>query len=262
MSDDPKGRFVWYDLMTTDPDAAQTFYSAVVGWGTDQWQGPNEGLPPYTMWMVGEHSIGGVMELSPEAIEQGAPPHWISYIAVPDADAAVARAQELGGTVLMPAFDIPTVGRFAVVADPSGAVFAPFKPEGEAPGSEGMAPVGQFSWNELMTDDHEAAFSFYADLFGWEKGEAMDMGDAGIYQLFGRGGMPMGGIMNKPPEMPMGAWNHYVRVDDIESAVERVSANGGTVMHGPMDVPGGDRVAVCQDPQGAVFSLHFVAAPA
>lgn len=264
MSEVPKGRFVWYDLMTTDTGAAVDFYSAVAGWGTDDWKGPAEGMPPYKMWTANGKPLGGLMELPEQAKQGGAPPHWLAYIAVADVDATVTRAKELGGAVYMEAKDIPTVGRFAVLADPAGGVFAAFKPENDSPGTDGPPPVGEFSWHELLTNDYEAAFSFYADLFGWDKGEAMDMGEAGIYQLFARGGseMPLGGIMNKPPEMPAGAWNYYVRVDDLDAALGRVSGNGGTVIYGPMEVPGGDRVATCQDPQGAVFSLHYVAAQA
>ncbi len=262
MSEVPKGRFVWYDLMTTDPAAATDFYAKVAGWGTQEWTESGEGMPPYKMWTVNGNPFGGLMELPEEARQGGAPPHWLAYIAVSDVDATAARAKELGGSVHMEAQDIPNVGRFAVIADPAGAVFAAFTPANDSPPKDGQANVGEFSWHELLTHDHGAAFSFYADLFGWVKGDAMDMGEAGIYQLFGHGEAPIGGMMNKPPEMPVGAWNYYVRVDDIDAALGRVSGNGGTVLHGPMEVPGGDRVATCQDAQGAVFSLHYVAASA
>ena len=262
MSEAPMGRFVWYDLMTTDPAAAAEFYTTVAGWGTDTWDGPVEGMPPYKLFTANGNSFGGLMELSAAAREAGAPPHWLAYIAVSDVDATVERATELGGALLMGPQDIPTVGRFAVLADPAGAVFAAFTPENDAPGHDGPANLGEISWHELMTGNCDEAFEFYAALFGWDKGEAVDMGEAGIYQMFDRGGRPLGGIMNKPPEMPAGAWNYYVRIDDLDAAVGRVSGNGGTVMHGPMEVPGGDRVAVCQDPQGAVFALHYVSADA
>lgn len=262
MSDLPAGKFVWYELMTTDPDAAVPFYKEVLGWGTETWQGPSEGMPPYKMWMVGEGPIGGVMELPEQARAAGAPPHWLAYVAVEDADSIVAKAKGLGATVHVPPQDIPEVGRFAVLADPSGAVFALLQPSGDAPGHDGQPKVGEFSWHELMADNHAEALEFYQELFGWEKHDTMDMGEAGIYQLFGRGGVPAGGMMNKPPEMPMGAWNVYARVTDVDEAASRVSAGGGTVLHGPMEVPGGDRVAVCQDPQGAVFSIHQVNAEA
>ena len=262
MSETPRGKFVWYDLMTTDKAAATEFYTSVLGWGTEQWGEATPDMPPYDMWTVDGKPMGGVMPLPEEAKSAGAPPHWIAYIAVPDCDATVAKANELGGKTLMPAMDMPEVGRFAVLSDPSGAVFAAFTPANEAPGVDGQPKVGEFSWHELLTNDYSAALEFYQELFGWEKQDAMDMGEAGIYQLFGRDSVPAGGIMNKPPEMPVGAWNYYARVDDLDAAAARVTEHGGTLMFGPMEVPGGDRVATCQDPQGAMFSLHEIAAGA
>ena len=249
MSQVPTGKFVWYDLMTTDPAAAQDFYTKVIGWGTETWEGAEE---PYDMWTNARGPLGGVMQLPEEARAQGAPPHWLAYIAVEDVDATVAKATELGGNVLMPPMDIPEVGRFAVLADPAGAVIAAFRPEGEAPGPDGMPGVGEMSWHELMTDDYNSAFEFYAALFGWEKTTAMDMGEAGVYQMYGRGvGGDLGGMMNRPPEVPVSCWTFYTRVEDIDETIGRVTDNGGTVLNGPMDVPGGDKVAQCLDPQGA-----------
>jgi predicted enzyme related to lactoylglutathione lyase len=258
MADVPRGRFVWYELLTSDTDGAVEFYENVLGWGTEMWEGSGD---PYQMWTTGHGSIGGVMPLPPEAREAGAPPHWMAYVATSEVDATAALAAEMGAKVLVPAMDIPDVGRFCVLQDPAGAVFSVFRPEGDAPGHEGPARVGEVSWHELMTDDQEEAFRFYSQLFGWEKGDAMDMGEMGVYQIFQRAGAPdpLGGMMNKPAEMPVAAWLYYVRVGDLDATLERVEANGGAVLNGPMEVPGGDRVAQCQDPQGAHFAVHWVA---
>ncbi len=251
---DYRGRFVWYDLMTTDPDAAEGFYKQVVGWGTAPWEG---GEMPYTMWMNGETAVGGLMQLPAEAAAAGAPPHWLAYIATPDVDATCVLAREFGGTVIKEAIDIPEVGRFAVLADPQGAVFAAYSPASEAPGHGGPPQIGEFSWHELATTDHEAAYAFYRELFGWEKTDSMDMGDMGIYQMYGRQGIPLGGMFNKPAEMPgPSAWLYYAKVDDVHAAAERVRERGGQILNGPMEVPGGDHVVQCMDPQGAVFALH------
>jgi predicted enzyme related to lactoylglutathione lyase len=265
MSDTPKedqmpeassrGRFVWHDLMTTDPEAAKAFYTTVTGWGTQVWDGPM----PYTMWTANEVPMGGIMQLPPEATAGGAPPHWLAYVSVPDVDATLARAQELGGKTLVPAQDIPTVGRFAVIADPQGAVLALFKSEKEAPEPEGRPVVGDFSWHELITTDHKAAFDFYSDLFGWEKTAAHDMGPMGIYQLYGRNGQDLGGMFDKTADMPQPpSWNHYIRVEDVDAAAGKITENGGKVIIGPMDVPGGDRIVMGMDPQGGMFALHQV----
>jgi uncharacterized protein len=251
-----RGRFVWHDLMTTDPDAAKAFYTAVTGWGTQVWEAST---PPYMMWTAGETPIGGSMRLPDEAVAGGARPHWLAYVTVPDVDAAVAQAQELGAKVMRQPTDIPTVGRFAVIADPQGASIAVYKPANEQPEPEGMPPVGDFSWHELATTDAEAAFRFYSELFGWEKISAMDMGPMGFYHIYGRKGQSLGGIYNKPPEMPgPPAWLHYVRVPDIHKAFEAINANGGKVINGPMEVPGGDQIVMGIDPQGGPFAVHQV----
>jgi predicted enzyme related to lactoylglutathione lyase len=253
--DSARGQFVWYDLMTTDPEAAQAFYTSVVGWGTQVWE--NAGMS-YTMWTAGDTPIGGIMKLPDEAVAGGARPHWVGYVAVPDTDATVARAQELGGKVMVPPTDIPTVGRFAVIADPQGALTAPFTPQGTGPGPKLPPPVGHFSWHELATTtDSETAFAFYADLFGWQKTSAMDMGDMGVYQMFGPGGVPFGGIYKKPAEQPgPPSWLHYARVPDVNAAVEAVRQKGGQVLNGPMEVPGGDMIAMILDPQGGPSAVH------
>ena len=174
MSDIPHGRFVWYELMTTDPEAAKDFYTKLIGWTTENW---DDGPTPYTMWVNGKTSIGGLMQLPDEARQHGAPPHWLAYIATPSVDDTIKAAQARGATVRMGPMDIPTVGRIAVMADPQGAVFAVYTPASETPGHDGTSKLGEFSWHELATPDHAAAFDFYSQLFGWVKTEAMDMGD-------------------------------------------------------------------------------------
>ena len=259
MATQERGKFVWYELLTTDPNASIPFYHDVVGWDTQKFEGAGV---PYTMWVNGEAPIGGVMALPDEAREQGAPPNWLAYVSTPDVDATVKRAKELGGDVKAPPMDIPNVGRMAVLSDPQGAVFAVYKPSEEAPGHEGEPQKGEFSWHELATTDADSAFDFYRDLFGWEKQDQFDMGQAGVYQIYGRKAagdqaVPLGGMYRKPEEMPAPPhWMLYVRVDDVHEGVERVKRAGGQVLNGPMEVPGGDYIAQCMDPQGAMFALH------
>jgi uncharacterized protein len=247
--DKPTGRFVWFDLITTHPDKATGFYSNVMGWGTQPWDGP----APYTVWINNGKPIGGVGQLSDES----AHPHWLAHISTADVNATVRQGTDLGAKVITPPTDIPTVGRFAVVADPQGAVFAAFTPKGDAPGHEGEAELGEVSWHELTTHDHPAAFRFYERLFGWQKTSAMDKGPMGTYQMFGRNGVVLGGMFNQTGDMPASpAWLYYVRVDDVQRAVDAVKSNGGQVVNGPMEVSGGDWVAQCVDPQGASFAVH------
>ena len=249
-----KGRFVWHELMTRDPVAAQDFYTKVIGWGTQKFEGSPTG--DYTMWMTGDTPVGGVMQLPESAAAMGAPPSWLAYVEVPDVDETVALAERLGGKVLAPAEDIPDVGRFAVLQDPQGGVFAvltsamPLGPE------EDPAPR-TFSWHELTTSDQQAAIRFYEQLFGWVKQSEFDMGNMGVYHMFGRDRFTYGGMMAKPPEAPGTYWLHYIQVaDSADAATTRATALGAKAIVGPMEVPGGDRVAVLTDPQGAFFAVH------
>jgi predicted enzyme related to lactoylglutathione lyase/NifU-like protein involved in Fe-S cluster formation len=255
---DPKarGRFVWYDLLTNDPNSAVPFYTTVVGWGTQLFDGGGEG---YTMWTNGPTPIGGISHLPPEAAAAGAPPHWLPYIGTPDTDATAKRCEQLGGKVLTQPMDIPTIGRFAVLADPQGAVFAVFTALDQAPGHEGQPTLGDFSWHELATTDYEAAWNFYSELFGWEKDSVMDMGPSGMYLMFKRNGVTLGGMYNKSADMPWPSnWLCYAKVDDVQDRVSTITNNGGQIAVGPMEVPGGDWIVVGTDPQGAAFALHSV----
>ena len=232
-------------------DAAIAFYTEVIGWKTMPFEG---GDKPYTMWANGERPIGGVMNLPEEAKKMGAPPHWLAYVYTADVDDTAKQIEALGGKLLSPMMDIPTVGRFVVFADPQGSVLAAFTPDKDAPETE--KGVGDIGWAELMTSDHEAAFSFYEKLFGWEKAEAMDMGEMGTYQLYGRKGKHLGGMMNRPPNMTTSAWLYYATVDGLDAALERATSRGAKILNGPQEVPGEDWIAQIMDPQGVAFALH------
>lgn len=259
MSHPAHGRFVWYDLMTNDPQAAKAFYNQIVGWGTQPF---GSGEMPYTMWTVGETPIGGVMDLPEEVAAAGAPPHWIAYIAVTDVAATCQRAEELGASVLHPATDIAGAGCFAVLQDPQGAPFAIYTSEQLSTDDAEPAERGEFSWHELVTSDYEAGSTFYFDLFGWEVKDDLDMGDGWMYRVYGRpDSFNLGGMFTKPEEMPgPPCWLYYITVESVDETVEKVKELGGQVLNGPMDVPGGDRIAQCMDPQGAAFALHSKAA--
>lgn len=248
-----RGRFVWHELMTADPAAAQKFYTTVAGWGTQAFNGPE----PYTMWTANGTSVGGVMPLPPDA---AAPTHWLGYISTPDTDATAAQARTRGASIMVPPTDIPDVGRFAVLTDPFGAAFAIFTPGEGGSGPSDTPKTGEFSWHELTTTDVDAALAFYQSLFGWEKTSAMDMGDMGVYQMFGFDGVPIGGMFKKPADMPgPPSWQHYIKVDDVKRVVETIKSQGGQVINGPMEVPGGDWIANGIDPQGGMFSVHSTA---
>jgi uncharacterized protein len=252
-----RGRFAWHELMTPDPDAAIRFYRQVVGWGIEQFPG----MPDYRMWTSGGKQRGGILRQSEEERSRGLAPHWLMYVAVPDVDATIRQAEGLGGRVRIPAKSVPGVGRYAVLADAQGIVFALYTPETPRPSSDD-AELGDFSWHELAAPDPNGVWPFYQALFGWEKSTAMDMGPLGTYQIFRRGGgtIDVGAFYKRPADMPgTAAWLMYMRVPSADRAAAVVARLGGKVLDGPMDVPGG-RIAPCVDPQGAAFAVHSVAA--
>lgn len=247
-------KFIWYELLTTDQEGAEAYYKAVVGWNMADAGQP--GLR-YTILSAGTRGMGGLMALPEEARKAGGKPGWIGYVHVADTDAVAAAIEAAGGTIHRPPDDIPDVGRFAVVADPGGAVFALLTPlPREAPPAADPQTPGLVSWHELYSSlGDKAAFDFYSARFGWETMHEMDMGPMGTYRIFGADGVQMGGMMNKPESMPASAWGFYVNVDGIDAAAERVRANGGQVLMGPHEVPGGSWIVQCVDPQGANFAL-------
>ena len=248
------GKFVWYELNTTDAKAAEAFYSNVIGWSAQD--AGNPGVS-YTILSAGKTGVAGLMQLCPEAREAGARPGWTGYIAVDDVDGYAERVKQAGGSVRHGPEDIPGgIGRFAIVADPYGATFALFKPAMACEAPERPAPEtpGFIGWHELHAGDGPGAFAFYSGLFGWTKAEAMDMGPMGVYQLFAAGGPAIGGMMTKMPGFTGTAWFYYFNVDGADAAAERVRKNGGEVFMGPHEVPGGSWIVQCQDPQGVKFA--------
>jgi uncharacterized protein len=210
-------------------------------------------MPGYTLWMAGDAQVGGLTALPADAV--GTPPHWLIYIGTPNVDATAEHAQRLGARVVKPPADIPNVGRFAVLADPQGATFALFTPNPGASGPPAPGP-GVFSWHELATTDVAAAVRFYGELFGWSKGPGHDMGPMGIYQIFERFGVQVGGIANVQGPATPPSWLSYVQVADSSRAVNASKAAGGRLLHGPMEVPGGSWIALFMDPQGGAFAVH------
>ncbi len=257
---DNHGKFCWYELQTTDTTAAKAFYTSLIGWSTQTV--PMPGME-YAMWIKPgskdpmKDAIGGVSVLAEEAKAMGAPPNWLVNIAVNEVDANATKAAGLGAKVYVPPTDIPGFGRFAVLADPYGAVFAIYT--GSQPDfvvADMDMSLGGVSWNELYTDDIEGALAFYGKMFGWKKTTSMDMGpEMGIYQMYGLGEKSFGGIMKRPPNVPMSAWLPYFTVADVEATLKKTTELGGKLMHGPSDVPGGGKVAVAFDPQGAAFAV-------
>jgi predicted enzyme related to lactoylglutathione lyase len=247
------GRPLWYELITTDMGGAEKFYRTVVGWTA----APFEGTPqPYTLFTrSGNVNVAGMM---PRPADMQGPPMWAMYVGVPALEDAAAHITRLGGREYSPVIDVPSVGRMQMMSDPQGAAFYIYQPASSNQPPEATPEIGDASWHELMTTDADAAMQFYQEVFGWQPSDVMDMGEMGKYQMFNRPHGMIGGMMNKLPEMAHVPpnWQIYFLVPDVDAAAERITANGGQILNGPMEVPGGDRVVNAMDPQGAAFNLH------
>ena len=254
----PHGTPIWYELLTTDAAASKAFYEDVVGWTIHD---AEPGGMDYRMIDTGGGDFaGGLMQLTAEMQGGGAKPSWLFYIGVDDVDAAVTKVTAAGGSVRMPAIDMPGVGRMALVADPQEIPF--YVMRGASP-EESMAyqrtGMGKCNWNELYTPDQAAANAFYADVFGWTYPDRMAMGELGDYIFVAVEGEQIGATMPAPPGAPH-LWQFYFRVPDIDAAANKVKAAGGMVVMGPQEVPGGERVIGALDPHGVSFGLVASAA--
>ena len=248
----PHGSFIWYEYMAKDVDAARAFYGAVAGLTVSE-----EGMGDIDYRMIGapDGFMGGLLPLTDAMCEGGARPTWLGYIGVDDVDASVASITAAGGSVMMPANDVPTVGRIAMVTDPEGAPFYVMRGEPDERSNANSMNPGHIGWNELHAKDGKAALDFYAGQFGWAPSTEMDMGPMGKYRIFAIEGADAGATFNSPAAAAHPFWLFYIGVPDIDEAVAKVVPNGGSIMIGPDEVPGGVWVIQGTDPQGAMFAL-------
>jgi hypothetical protein len=245
------GQFVWYELISPDPDASKKFYAQFTGWGAQQFD------KNYSMWTTSGSPFAGLYALTPEMRQQGIPPNWMPYVESSDVDATARLATSLGGKVMSEPKDIPNVGRYAVLLDPQGAAFGIYKTTAPSMSWDGTPVVGRMSWHELMTIDSAKAFEFYRKLFGWDKSGEMDMGGGNTYRMYGKG-QPFGGMFNRHGDMAtmQPFWLVYIHVRDVQKTFDQAVKAGATVQRPPMEIPGGGTIAILGDPQGAAFALH------
>ena len=244
----------WVDLQTTDQAAAKDFYGGLFGWTYDD-QPMGEGAV-YSMALLGSDPVAAIAPQSPELKAAGAPSMWNTYIAVDSVDDVTAKVEGAGGQVAMQPFDVMDAGRMSFVLDPSGAAVA-FWQANQHIGAARVNEAGTITWNELVTSSPDAA-KFYEQVLGLTT-SAMDMGQ-GVYTLFEADGKQVGGTTE--PQMPgvPNHWHVYFAVADADAAVAKVLQTGGSVLVEPFDSPVG-RLAVLQDPQGALFSIIKPAMP-
>ena len=250
----PNGTPIWYELVTADAEAAKAFYDDVIGWTIEI---RPAGEMDYRMITTSDgENVGGVAGLGPNTPLPAATPGWRFYIGVDDVAATADKIVAAGGSIAIPPFDLPGVGRMALVADPQGIAFFIMRGASveDSRAFDTMA-MGKCNWNELATPDQVAANAFYADVFGWTYPDRMAMGEMGDYIFVDVAGTRIGATMTARADGPPPNWRFYFRAPDIEDAAAKVKAGGGSVHFGPREVPGGDRIIVASDPQGALFGV-------
>jgi uncharacterized protein len=245
----PHGHFVWYELVTTDVDAAKAFYAEVMGWRTRDLSMPGMA---FTLFTVSGTPVSGLMELPEAARKMGAAPSWAGYVGVDDLDASADLIERLGGAVYGPPTEIPNTSRFLLFSDPQTAMLGVLQSIGpdHAKPAHINAP-GRVGWHELITADREEAFAFYGELFGWQKTDA-DINEVGVFSVDGN---TIGGMIGKHSSVPACFWLYYFNVPDIDAAAKHVAALGGQILDGPLESPGGAWIVQCTDPQGTLFAL-------
>jgi uncharacterized protein len=244
------GTFSWADLTTPDPDAAKRFYGELFGWSFEDL--PVDGGPAYSMATLGGATVSALAEQPEQDRSAGIPPHWNNYVTVDGLEASTTRAAELGATVVLPAFDVTTAGRMAVIQDPTGAYVSLWEPR-DSIGATRVNEPGCLTWNDLVSTDPAAAREFYGGLFGWRY-EVMGEGTESEYWICFNGDRTNGGLMKTRMEGVPSFWYPYFAVESADAAKAQIESGGGKVMVGPQEVPQG-RFVVATDPQGAMFAV-------
>jgi predicted enzyme related to lactoylglutathione lyase len=246
------GSFSWAELATTEDGGAKKFYTTLFGWGfEDSPAGPDM---VYTMLKKNGKNVGALYKLGPQ--QKGVPPHWNTYVTVASADQSAKKAKELGGKIVMEAFDVMDVGRMAIVQDPQGAMISLWEPKKHI-GAEVVNEPNTFCWAELDTTDVGSAEKFYTALFGWGVKRGGEAANETPYTEWQRGGTSIGGMMTIPKEwgpVPPN-WLVYFMVSDVDAAAKKAGELGGHAIVPPTDIPKTGRFSVIGDPQGAVFAV-------
>ena len=249
-------RISWNEVHVRDLDAAVAFYGALLGWTIRE-----EERETYVHFYLDGEAVAGLMaDVRPD----GAPPMWQVYVGTTEIEAYVARALAAGQREVTPLMDIPHTGKLQILADPEGALLAPFQPAGAQIGRGASGRPGHFCWVDLLCHDRAAMATHYGEVVGWEV-HTMQVG-ATEYAIFvPPGGGPMDAVAGAralpPGTAAPAAWLPYVAVADVDAAAAQARELGATITVEPADLGHKGRHAVLVDPQGASLGLWTQKAP-
>lgn len=245
------GKFVWHDLVTNDVEAARSFYAGLFGWTFREAQHPAGG-GPYTLITSGNRYVGGMLQLDdPEGADYS---RWLAYVSVRDVDQAVEWTRAEGGRPVAGPVDLGTLGQAAAVVDPQGAVVGLLRSEFGDPDDSRQPAEGQVVWDELLAANDVDAARFYSGLAGYET-ETLDR-RGGRYLLLMAQGRERAGVMQRPNERVQPLWLTHFAVADPAAAARRTTELGGKVLLAPSPELRDGRLAVVEDPTGAILALH------
>jgi len=245
------GTFCWSELSTSDLEGAKSFYAGLFGWQAIDNPVPGGGV--YSMQNLAGKPVAAIAPQPEQQRAARVPALWNSYVSVESADAAADKAKALGAAVHAPPFDVMDVGRMAVIQDPQGAFFMLWQPRSNIGAGLVNAP-GAMVWNELRSPDLDGSAAFYSGLFGWtidrREGTAM-----GVYLGIKNGEANNGGIAALTPPGTPPHWLVYFGVEEVEDALAKVAALGGSTLLGATDIEIA-KIAVVADPAGAAFAIY------
>ena len=245
------GKPIWVDLSTSDPAAARSFYSSLLGWVAEP--NPDPAAGGYTVAQLGGRDVAGIGSTQAE----GQPSAWMVYIGTPDASETAGKVAAAGGKVVAPPFDVMDQGRMGVFQDPSGAFISVWQPL-KMGGAQVMGEPGSVGWTELNARGLGATKPFYRQVFGWDV-KTSPFGEGQEYTEWLLDGESIAGGMEMPSAVPQDVpshWMVYFRTGDVEATTETAQRLGATVIMPATDYSGG-RFSILSDPQGAVFGLIF-----
>jgi len=245
------GKFVWHDLVTPDPASSQRFYESLLGW---EFESTTRSGRPYAVARVGGHPVAGIV-VHPDPGDD--PALWLSYLSVPDVDAAVAEVTAAGGKTLYAPTDLADAARVAVVSDPQGAALGLARLLGGDPDDPPQPRRQHFFWMEYLAEDASKATEFYKGIIGYQVSED-DRSAGPDYFILRRDGRSRAGLFQIPPghEKLKPNWLPYVLVDDPTALAARVAGLGGSVILPPRQEIRSGSLAIVADPAGGALALQ------
>lgn len=243
------GKFVWRDLMTDDPALVKPFYAALFGW---EYVERNAQGRPYTLVRSGGQFIGGIAKADRRVADQPNS-QWLSFLSVADVDQAVQQTRAAGGSVLLAAFDLPKIGRAAIVLDPQGAPLGLIRASFGDPADTPRPVLNNFLWTEELVPDPRAAANFYSRLAGFVVVTEVD-GDRPFLLL--RKERDRAAIMRTPIDGMQPRWLVSVMVSDPVASARRAKQLGAKVIVAPHPDVRNGTIALIADPSGALIALQ------